>query len=163
MYVTSDQFPYIFNMPHFSQSSIKPQNRSVYHEDPFMDVHWHDDVRIPRLYWKKFSATGAYRKAMDKLIELASEKRAKVCWLDMSALSIVDKEDQTWIKDHWMPRIINHGVKHIAVAMPEAPLAKSSLLKGLRYDDPATLEIGYFNHPDESLDWLIHINNSKNY
>jgi hypothetical protein len=128
-----------------------------------MDVHWHDDVRIPRLNWKKFSATGAYRTAMNKLIELASEKKSRVCWLDLSALSIVDKEDQFWIKEDWLPRAVKVGVKHIAVAMPATPLAKSSLMKGLRYEDSVTLEIGYFNHPDESLDWLVRLSHIKNY
>ena len=150
-------------MPHYNQSAHKPQNRIVYHEDPFMDVHWHDDIRIPKLYWKRFSATGAYRKAMDKLIELASEKQSRVCWLDLSALSIVDKEDQSWIKEDWLPRAVQLGVKHIAVAMPATSLAKTSLLKGLRYEDTITLEIGYFNHPDESLNWLIRLSGTNNY
>lgn len=139
------------------------ENRMVYHEDSFMDVLWHDDVRIPRLCWKRFSATGAYRKALDKLIELASEKQARVCWLDLGALSVVDKEDQTWIKENWLPRTVQVGVKHIAVTMPTTTLAKSSLLKGLRYEDAQTLEIGYFSHAEEPLNWLLRLNNVKHY
>lgn len=137
------------------------QNHVVYHEDPFMDVHWHDDVRIPRLCWKRFSATGAYRRAMDKLIDLASEKQARVCWLDLEDLSVVDKDDQIWIKETWLPRTVQAGIKHIAVTMPSTPLAKNSLLKGLRYEDYHVLEIGYFNHSNEPLNWLLRLSHVK--
>ena len=100
---------------------------------------------------------------MEKLIDLASEKQVRVCWLDLSALSVVDKEDQTWIKENWLPRTVEIGVKHIAVSMPSTTLAKSSLLKGLRYEDSMTLEIGYFNHTEEPLNWLIRLSSIKNY
>lgn len=149
-------------MSHRTRASMHPQYRLVYHEDPFMDVHWHDDIGIPRLYWKRFSATGAYRKAMDKLIDLAFEKQACVCWLDLSALSVVDKEDQTWIKENWLPRTVEIGVRHIAVTMPSTTLAKTSLLKGLRYEDSQTLEIGYFSHAEEPLNWLLRLSNNRN-
>jgi len=78
-------------------------------------------------------------------------------------LSVVDKEDQTWIKENWLPRTVEVGVKHIAVSMPVTTLAKSSLLKGLRYEDSQTLEIGYFSHIDEPLSWLLRLSNVKNY
>ncbi|MBL7993996.1 hypothetical protein JNM05_01370 [bacterium] len=99
---------------------------------------------------------------MEKLIDLAAEKRSKFCWLDLEELSVVDKDDQTWIKETWLPRTVQIGIKHVAVTMPSTPLAKNSLLKGLRYENHHALEIGYFNHSDELLNWLLRLSNVQN-
>ncbi|MBX7150103.1 hypothetical protein K1X84_00585 [bacterium] len=126
----------------------------AYHEDAFMAVYWHEQTQWPTIQWKKFSATGAYRTAFDKFLELIQAKRSIVAVTDFENLTVLGSDDQAWVRDHWLPSAARAGLRHLGVIMPKEHLAKASLLKGLRYADATQLEIGYFHNRIVCMQWI---------
>lgn len=126
----------------------------TYHEDAFMAVYWHEQSQWPAIQWKKFSATGAYRTAFDKFLELIRDKHSIVAITDFENLTVLGSDDQVWVRDHWLPSAANAGLRHLGVIMPKENLAKASLLKGLRYADASRLEIGYFQSRVVCTQWI---------
>ncbi len=119
-----------------------------------MTVYWSQRTSCPIVLWKKFSATGACREAFEKMLELVQLRRAAVAMVDFTMLTVLDTDDQRWIRTNWLPRAAQTGLGHLGVVLPNKSLGKSSLLKGIRFDDPSQLEIAYFNEQEKTEDWL---------
>lgn len=119
-----------------------------------MLVYWSHRTSCPVVVWKKFSATGACRQAFEKVLSLIPEKRSAVVMADFTALSVLSSDDQTWIRTDWLLRASDAGVRHLGVVLPEKTLGKMSLMKGMRFDDAARLEIAYFNASTQTESWV---------
>lgn len=130
------------------------ENREVHHDDDFMTVYWPSQSSFPIVVWKKFSATGGCRPAFEKVLSLIPEKRVVMAMADFTSLSVLSTDDQIWIRTDWLPRASRAGLRHLGVVLPEKPLGKASLLKGIRVEDASRLEIAYFNAQSQTQDWL---------
>lgn len=125
-----------------------------------MTVYWSSHSAFPVVVWKKFSATGGCRPAFEKILVLIPEKRVAVAIADFTALSVLSSDDQNWIRTDWLPRASRAGLRHLGVVLPEKPLGKASLLKGIRVEDASRLEIAYFNAQSQTQDWLQRLTTS---
>lgn len=125
------------------------------HDDLFMSVRWLSGPMLPEIVWKKFSATGAFRTAFDVALQHVKNRRSVALHADFELLTVLDSDDQAWLRNEWLSKAAQFGLKHIGVVLPVASIGKTSLMKGLRAPDGNILEIGYFMHREQSRDWIL--------
>ncbi|MCB0834231.1 MAG: hypothetical protein KDC45_12270 [Bacteroidetes bacterium] len=122
-----------------------------------MSVHWASDPGMPVITWRKFSATGGFRVAFEHLLELMKERQCPVAMANFENMSVLDSDDQLWLREKWLPFAAAQGLRHLAVILPSISLGKLSLMKGLRFEDASRLEIAYFNQKIQCENWLKRI------
>lgn len=125
------------------------------HDDLFMSVRWLSGPMLPEVVWKKFSATGAFRNAFDHALLQIKNRRCMALHADFELMTVLDSDDQAWLRTEWLPKAAVGGLKHIGVVLPAASIGKTSLMKGLRAPDGGALEIGYFMHREQSREWIL--------
>ncbi len=130
-------------------------------DEPFVKIDWEESTKAVVADWKGPIARGpAYRKVLDRSLELVKAKNAKR-WLGnmLDSTGVMSPEDSTWLVNDWFPRLLGLGAKRFAVVIPPQALAAMQLNR-LKRDIDAEKESAevfqnrYFDNLAEARAWL---------
>lgn len=99
----------------------------IYYDNEFITVAWDAEIQSVIGIWKKFAPSQIYREAMEKMVELAGQKRAKAVLGDTRNFKAVAAEDQEWTVKEWTPRMLQAGVVRSAAVVPASTLGQISI------------------------------------
>ncbi|HTJ48470.1 MAG TPA: hypothetical protein VL443_03370 [Cyclobacteriaceae bacterium] len=101
-----------------------------------------------------------FKEHMNKGLELLIEKKkdhGEIGWLANTKSVVVFPDDDTkWIIEDWFPRLVEAGIRHIAMVLPEDELVlMSNDVFDENYDEVAKeLVIKHFKDIDSAREWL---------
>ncbi|MBT2283359.1 hypothetical protein J7E78_07395 [Paenibacillus polymyxa] len=125
----------------------------IFYDSPQATVSWNEDNKVVVLQWKSFARGEQYRTPLNKLLELAEQKRSNKALYDSRHLAVISPDDQEWVTQEWYPRSLEAGLKYSALLVPHKAIAKSSanrMLSGMDISNPSQ----EFHDLDEAFQWL---------
>ncbi|MHA7963372.1 hypothetical protein ACX93W_04430 [Paenibacillus sp. CAU 1782] len=125
----------------------------VFYDSPHATVTWNEENKVVVLQWKSFAKGEQYRTPLNKVLELAVQKRTNKALYDSRHLAVISPDDQEWVAQEWYLRSMEAGIKYSALIVPHKAIAKSSanrMLSGMDISNP-TQE---FHDIDEAFHWL---------
>ena len=90
---------------------------------------------------------------LDRLVFLCTKKTVKKIFFDTSKLSVVNKNDVIWIKEHVFPALSYCNIEKVAFLMPENPFGALALKALIIETKHATMKI--FNSMEEAEKWIF--------
>jgi hypothetical protein len=97
---------------------------STLFESAYIAIRWESDINALFVEYKQFVQGEPWRKAMDKLIELATRKQATSWIVDMRAQKVFDEDDERYLQKQLMPRFAKIGIRRIAIVMSDTAMAR---------------------------------------
>ncbi|MCF7758552.1 hypothetical protein KQ941_29435 [Paenibacillus xylanexedens] len=125
----------------------------IFYDSTQATVSWNEDNKVVVLQWKSFARGEQYRTPLNKLLELAVQKRSNKALYDSRHLAVISPDDQEWVAQEWYPRSLEAGLKYSALLVPHKAIAKSSanrMLSGMDISNPSQ----EFHDLDEAFQWL---------
>ncbi|GAS85730.1 hypothetical protein [Paenibacillus amylolyticus] len=125
----------------------------IFYDSPQATVTWNEENKVVVLQWKSFAKGEQYRIPLNKVLELAVQKRTNKALYDSRHLAVISPDDQEWVAQEWYLRSMEAGITHSALIVPHKAIAKSSanrMLSGMDISNP-TQE---FHDIDEAFHWL---------
>jgi hypothetical protein len=129
----------------------------MYFQAPFITIDWDDQTECVVSTMKGFAEGKAYRKALDKGLELL-ERHGSNKWLgDMRNGAVMNQDDLAWVQNDWRPRATKAGLCWTALVMKDQALARMQidrLTKTIERVEGRNIETAYFDDVDEAKAWL---------
>ncbi|WP_128103493.1 hypothetical protein [Paenibacillus sp. DCT19] len=128
----------------------------IFYDSPQATVTWNEEKKVVVLQWKSFAKGEPYRTPLNKVLELAVQKRTNKALYDSRHLAVISPDDQEWVAKDWYPRSKEAGIKYSALLVPHKAIAKSSanrMLSGMDISNPSE----EFNDIDEAFSWLASV------
>ncbi|WP_336764572.1 hypothetical protein [Paenibacillus sp. USHLN196] len=125
----------------------------IFYDSPQATVTSNEENKVVILQWKSFAQGEQYRTPLNKLLELAVQKRSNKALYDSRHLAVISPDDQEWVAQEWYPRSLEAGLKYSALLVPHKAIAKSSanrMLSGMDISNPSQ----EFHDIDEAFHWL---------
>lgn len=99
---------------------------TLFFESDVVTVHWDASAQAVVLAWKKFPRSKGFKAGLEKGLELVKQKRATRWIGDVRQMKLLKPDDQRWVHEDWLPRLMAAGMKRMAVIIePKALLAMS--------------------------------------
>ncbi|WP_340399407.1 hypothetical protein [Paenibacillus sp. FSL H8-0079] len=128
----------------------------IFYDSSQATVTWNEENKVVVLQWKSFAKGEQYRIPLNKVLELAVQKRTNKALYDSRHLAVISPDDQEWVAQEWYLRSMEAGITYSALIVPHKAIAKSSanrMLSGMDISNP-TQE---FHDIDEAFHWLATI------
>lgn len=125
----------------------------IFYDSSQATVTWNEENKVVVLQWKSFAKGEQYRIPLNKVLELAVQKRTNKALYDSRHLAVISPDDQEWVAQEWYLRSMEAGITYSALIVPHKAIAKSSanrMLSGMDISNP-TQE---FHDIDEAFRWL---------
>jgi hypothetical protein len=133
--------------------------RELAYEDESGVVYWDDEAQCVELETKHYVSSDAFRSALEQLLVVIEERKARKFLVDMSGMDRIGDGDLLWSETDWFPRCLQAGVVFVAMVMPEsaAPLAMVDEAAD-RISTYAMSEYvrRFFNDVEDAREWLAH-------
>ena len=126
----------------------------VHKQDPFITIHWDEEISAVNMEWTKFSISVRFRRALNEGLDLLVAKGSHRWLADLRGLGPVGPEDQTWSNEDWFPRGIAGGITRMALVVPISILSKMSVDTIMQKVDETNLAVHYFDSVEEARQWL---------
>src|SRR5690349_17242917 len=90
---------------------------SVVWQCPTAAVHVDASGSVFIMEWLDYNSSAQFRVASEKFLSFvqASTAPAKVALIDTERLKIIGLQDQPWVREVYLPSLISHGVRCIAM------------------------------------------------
>jgi hypothetical protein len=78
--------------------------------------------------WNQYVDGDLFREGCEAMLDLGRERDSNAVLIDHRGMKLVDREDQAYIVDEWIPRAVEDvGLKHHVVVHQESTLAEMNL------------------------------------
>ena len=107
--------------------------------------------------WKAFANSAELRSTLEMGITATRENRATRWLVDGLNMRVVPLDDQKWIAEDWVPRVMAAGVKFTAFVLPRSELAKLNLEATTARAsslNPSDNAMRFFPTRQEAVAWL---------
>lgn len=94
-------------------------------------LEWDEEIEAVVFTWNEFASGQRFRKGANELLEFIRSKNASKLIVDASGIKVHDNEDQRWLAEEWLPKIIDAGIEYTATVYEDTPLAEMEM-KSLR-------------------------------
>lgn len=127
----------------------------IYYDTTYITIYWDEPTRCVHTEWKAFVAGEQVRTVQNKGLELLIAKRTNRWLGDLREAKVLNKQDQDWISENWLPRAFAAGLRYSAYVVPKSLLAQMSLKAIVSKDkDEKHPERAYFDNLEEAKKWL---------
>ena len=118
------------------------------------------DVEVPcvSMIWKGYATSAQFREANERVLHEIQQRRSSKLLSDAKEFVLIGATDQNWLSSNWIPRVLQSGVRKIALVMPRfyfnrvAVDAVTQRLAQNVADDLVSIE--YFENHDAARTWL---------
>jgi len=92
-------------------------------------IEWDSDVSAVIHTWKEFVAGEAFKEGLRELGDVIKQHEARHFVVDASGIQALDEEDKEWLKNVWIPRMMEAGVKASVTIPQDSVIAKMDMEK----------------------------------
>jgi hypothetical protein len=132
---------------------IPPADRT-YLDAPYVCVRWISGGPWVLVEWKAWANSQEYRAAHETVLTAFRENHASRNLIDATHARVVSDEDQKWLIQNWIPRVVAAGRRWTAIVMPKRALARTISENIDKRPRSSLTEVEYFDTVDEAAAWL---------
>jgi len=117
-------------------------------------IGWDGELNAVTHRWNEFTSGEKFREGCEELLDVIEKRGASKMLVDTSGIRAHDDEDERWLQEEWMPRVIDAGVEHAATVHPDSVIAKMDMeefmegVEDMPYDAMLTAD------ESEAREWL---------
>ena len=126
----------------------------VYIDEPYVSVRWDSGGGWVIAEWKAWATSSELRAAHETALLALVENRASKWLIDARAMRVVVKEDQRWLAEDFVPRMVAAGAHTSAVVLPKSGLASMNMEDVARNHPLTPVQRRVFATLDEAKAWL---------
>jgi hypothetical protein len=131
--------------------SVETVDRSASHT-----IEWNPEVEALEFAWNQFAKDEQLRTSLDALHEAIATRGADRYLVDTREIQAHQQEDEQWIAETWIPRLIDDGVRYGASVYPESTISDMEMKgieeEGNSIDDRYTFRA--FQDRTRAIEWL---------
>jgi hypothetical protein len=131
-----------------------PPAERTYLDAPYVCVRWISGGPWVLVEWKAWANSQEYRAAHETVLTAFRENHASRNLIDATHARVVSDEDQKWLIQNWIPRVVAAGRRWTAIVMPKRALARTISENIDKRPRSSLTEIEYFDTVDEAAAWL---------
>lgn len=129
-------------------------SQTVIMENDSVALWFHPEKKIVHHKIKKWVFGPDFKTLLDKGYEKLKISGGKKWLSDDRGSGVVKPEDEKWVKEDWLPRVIKAGWKFWAIVLPEKAVGQMNMKRFKEEFQKVGLTVQVFTHPDEALKWL---------
>ena len=128
--------------------------RAVY-EDDVVQLFWDTKAAYHIAEWHGFAKDDRLRHAAHACMYAARERRSARWLADIGDFSVIGPDDQAWIASEFYPRLVEAGLRFMAIVLPVKAVAQLSLRQAnAAYGANGPLVFEYFGTRAAAARWL---------
>jgi hypothetical protein len=90
-------------------------------------IWWESELNAVAHRWDEFASGEQFRDGCEELLDVIRERDASKLLVDTSGIRAHDDEDQAWLQEDWVPRIIEEGIDTSAMVHPDSVIAEMDM------------------------------------
>jgi hypothetical protein len=122
-------------------------------DNPICRVTVDADIPCVLLVWGRYATSAQLRFVHECALDLLRQNALHKILGDDSSLAVIPVDDQTWIREDWMPRALRAGLKAAASKCPNGFFGKQSVANVMSRA-PSGITLRSFDQLDEARAWL---------
>ena len=137
-----------------SPARTRPPIDGVYVDQPWLMMRWDPVHKIVHSEWRAFANSAELRAGLRRGIEAIKDHQAIGYLTDTRKVKVIVHDDQTWIKETWLPQAVAAGLKRIAVVTATHGLGKLTVEEVVGLTDDQGLVSRTFESADAAWQWV---------
>jgi hypothetical protein len=128
-------------------------SQQVYKDTEAFTTRWDPEIESVVHEWNKYVDGELFREGAQAMLELAEKRNSSTILIDHRDMRLVDREDQEYIVEEWVPRAVEIGADYHVVVHQESTIAEMNL------DD--VVDIDEYDHTsqltsdiEEAREWI---------
>jgi hypothetical protein len=117
-------------------------------------VTFDDKVPCVVMAWNGYATSQQFRAANEDVLAIIEARRASKLLGDITHFKLIGADDQRWLNDMFIPRMIAAGLRHVALVQPIYYFNKVAVDTVSQRVDQSRLLIGHFDNQTEARAWL---------
>lgn len=118
------------------------------------DIYFDTDHQWVIMRWDGYVSTHQFREGTEMMLNLLIENRASKVLADIKHMLLIDKEDQVWLEQFFLPRAIRFGFRAIAIVKPDSHFNRAAMERISMAINQTNFEIQLFDTIEEAEQWL---------
>jgi hypothetical protein len=119
------------------------------------DVTYDHDARTVIMDWQGYFPSAEFRAANERVLTVVQATAATRLLGDITHFVLIGADDQAWLNENWIPRLIRAGVQRCALVQPTYYFNRVAVENVGRQVDADRLAIGYFGDRESARRWLL--------
>lgn len=103
--------------------------------------------------WEGYISSAEFREGTELMLNLLIKNNAHKVLADIEHMLLIDKEDQEWLINYFLPRAIQFGFKAIALVKPVSTFNLAAIESISSYVND-NINVNLFSNIDEAGNWL---------
>lgn len=104
--------------------------------------------------WEGYISSLEFREGTELMLNLLIKNNANKVLADIKHMLLIDREDQEWLINYFLPRAVRFGFKAIALLKPIS-IFNDSAIKQISSNIDQKISIRVFNDMQSAKNWLI--------
>lgn len=117
-------------------------------------LSWEPTERYLKVVRTGFSKGAQFHAELEKILEQLAAHNGSCQLNDFRKMKPVAPEDQAFINQDWLPRLVRAGLRRSAVLAPESAIAQMSLTAVVARVADVDLSTKFFGDEREAVAWL---------
>lgn len=122
--------------------------REVHADTDSYTVEYDPEIDAVVHTWTAFTSGQAFRDGANELLEVFRERDTGKLLVDTSGIQAHDDEDEAWLEEEWIPKMLDAGMTHAAHVYPDSVISEMDMeefeesIADLPYDVVFTADLG---------------------
>lgn len=126
-----------------------------YLDAPYLSIRWRAIPQILYAEWKGFATSEEFRSALLIGLRAIREHHVRGYVSDARKARLVTQDDQIWVREVWLPRAVEAGLKRMAMVTPEKGLGKSIVEAVVKDIDQHGIAMAKFDSVATATMWAL--------
>jgi hypothetical protein len=132
---------------------IKPPN-DIYVDEPYLSIRWDRVHRHVLSEWRAFANSTELRASLLRGIQAIRDHSAAAYVSDARKVKVIVHDDQSWIRDKWMPLAQEAGLRRLAFVTAPTGLGKLTIEDVSGLVDHQELQSRTFDSMSAARQWV---------
>lgn len=117
-------------------------------------IYYDAEEGFVRMDWYGYATQGEFREGTEYMLKVLVENRAKKVLADIKEMTLIGKEDQSYIQYNFLPRAIERGFRAIALVRPVNYFNAIAVDSILPRAEALRIQMRVFDDLGEAKEWL---------
>ncbi len=127
----------------------------TYYENESIKIEYFPEKKYIWELYKKFAPTDEIKAAKNKFLNILEEYKPQYFLSDLSKFAGAPTDSHIWVRDFWLPKIFELGIKGFAIIKTKDPYSEMSLKNVLTSENLSVFDIQYFKTVTEAESWIL--------
>jgi hypothetical protein len=124
-------------------------------KNSYCQIYCYESISVVHVEWNnKMAKSEGFIEACEYSLSLMKEKNIYKMIADNLKVSVVTRENQSWLAENWFPRAIASGFRFSAVVVPDDEFIKYTVKKIESKINNNLFTAQYFNSVEDAKVWL---------